>query len=109
MFEGRRVIVVVPAHNEEKLIGKVLETMPGFVDRVVVVDDASTDGTAEALCAAGRGMGDRLRVIRHSTNSGVGGAIISGYKAALGEGGPGLLVAVMAGDAQMDPADLPRL
>ncbi len=109
MFEGRRVFVVVPAHNEEKLIGEVLETMPAFVDRVIAVDDASTDGTAEALCAAGRRMGDRLRVIRHAANSGVGAAIISGYRAALGEDREGLLVAVMAGDAQMDPADLPRL
>ncbi len=109
MFEGRRVLVVVPAHNEEKLIGEVLETMPAFVDRVIAVDDASTDRTPEVLCEAGRRMGERLRVIRHAANSGVGAAIISGYKAALGEDREGLLVAVMAGDAQMDPADLPRL
>src|SRR5712691_4305551 len=109
MFEGRRVFVVVPAHNEEKLIGEVLETMPACVDRVIAVDDASTDRTPEVLCEAGRRMGERLRVIRHAANSGVGAAIISGYKAALGEDREGLLVAVMAGDAQMDPADLPRL
>src|SRR5712691_1336931 len=109
MFEGRRVFVVVPAHNEEKLIGEVLETMPAFVDRVIAVDDASTDRTPEVLCEAGRRMGERLRVIRHAANSGVGAAIISGYRAALGEDREGLLVAVMAGDAQMDPADLPRL
>ncbi|PYQ51826.1 MAG: glycosyltransferase family 2 protein [Acidobacteria bacterium] len=109
MFEGRRVIVVVPAHNEEKLIGQVLETMPAFVDRVIAVDDASTDATAQALCAAGRTMGDRLRVLRHQKNGGVGAAIISGYKAALEDGREKSLVAVMAGDAQMDPGDLPRL
>jgi glycosyltransferase involved in cell wall biosynthesis len=109
MFEGRRVIVVVPAHNEEKLIGQVLETMPAFVDRVVVVDDGSTDGTAKVLCEAGRQMGDRLRVIRHKGNSGVGAAIVTGYNAALEEGRQQSLVAVMAGDAQMDPADLPKL
>ncbi|HEY8150444.1 MAG TPA: glycosyltransferase family 2 protein [Vicinamibacteria bacterium] len=109
MFEGRRVVVVVPAHNEEKLIGRVLETMPAIVDRVVVVDDASTDRTAEVLCDASRRMGERLRVIRHPSNGGVGAAIVTGYKAALGEGGDKTMVAVMAGDAQMDPADLPRL
>ena len=109
MFEGRRVIVVVPAHNEEKLIGQVLETMPAFVDRVIAVDDASTDATAEALCASGRTMGDLLRVLRHQKNGGVGAAIISGYKAALEDGREKSLVAVMAGDAQMDPGDLPRL
>ena len=44
--------VVVPAYNEEKLIDRVLDTMPSFVDRVIVVDDASTDGTAAALASA---------------------------------------------------------
>ena len=109
MFEGRRVIVVVPAHNEEKLIGQVVDTMPAFVDRMIVVDDASTDRTAEVLCAAGPRHGDRLKVVRHPTNGGVGAAIITGYRSALEEGKEGSLVAVMAGDAQMDPADLPRL
>jgi glycosyltransferase involved in cell wall biosynthesis len=109
MFEGRKVIVVVPAHNEENLIGQVLDTMPPLVDRIVVVDDASTDRTAQVLCEAGKRLGDRLRVVRHPTNGGVGAAIISGYRAALEEGRESTLVAVMAGDAQMDPADLPRL
>src|SRR5439155_3017398 len=109
MFEGRRVIVVVPAHNEEKLISQVLDTMPAFVDRIVAVDDASTDRTPELLCEAGRRLGDRLQVVRHAANGGVGAAIVTGYKAALAAGPGGALVAVMAGDAQMDPADLPRI
>jgi glycosyltransferase involved in cell wall biosynthesis len=109
MFEGRRVIVVVPAHNEEKLIAGVLETMPGFVDRVIVVDDASTDATASILAECGTRMGERLRAVRHGKNGGVGAAIVTGYKTALSERRDGDLVTVMAGDAQMDPADLPRL
>jgi len=109
MFEGRRVIVVVPAHNEEKLIGEVLDTMPALVDRIVVVDDGSKDRTPEILSEAGRRMGDRLHVIRHNGNSGVGAAIVTGYQAALAMDRQNALVAVMAGDAQMDPADLPRL
>jgi glycosyltransferase involved in cell wall biosynthesis len=109
MFEGRHVSVVVPAYNEEKLIGQVLETMPGFVDRIVVVDDASSDGTATTLECAQRRYGERLQVIRHSTNGGVGAAIVTGYKAALANGSDNGVVAVMAGDAQMDPSDLARL
>src|SRR5207237_9577554 len=108
MFEGRRVAVVVPAHNEEKLIARVLETMPAIVDRVVVVDDASSDRTGEILCEAGRRMGGRLRVIRHPQNGGVGAAIVTGYKAVLGEGTENTVVAVMAGGAQVDPAGPPR-
>jgi glycosyltransferase involved in cell wall biosynthesis len=109
MFEGRRVTAVVPAHNEEKLIGRVLETMPVLVDRIIVVDDASSDTTPELLAQAQTALGERLRVIRHAQNGGVGAAIISGYKAALEENDDSGLVVVMAGDAQMDPADLPRL
>jgi glycosyltransferase involved in cell wall biosynthesis len=109
MFEGRRVAVVVPAHNEEKLIGHVIATMPELVDRIIVVDDASTDRTREVLAEAKARVGCRLKVVSHETNGGVGAAIVTGYKTALAEGPERLLVAVMAGDAQMDPADLPRL
>jgi glycosyltransferase involved in cell wall biosynthesis len=110
MFEGHRVIVVVPAYNEEKLVGRVVESMPPIVDRIVVVDDASTDGTGRILEEARRGTsGCRLEVIRSPVNSGVGAAIVKGYKAALGDARDGDLIAVMAGDAQMDPDDLPRL
>ena len=107
MFEGRKVIVVVPAFNEEKLIDRTLDTMPAFVDRVIVVDDASTDATGELLQAARGRIGPRLIVIRHERNGGVGAAIVTGYRVALQEGPESGLVAVMAGDAQMDPEDLP--
>jgi glycosyltransferase involved in cell wall biosynthesis len=109
MFENRRVAVVVPAYNEEKLIDRVLDTMPSFVDRVIVVDDASTDGTAAVLAAAMQRMSGRLRVVHHPKNGGVGAAIITGYRLAVEEAQGNDLVVVMAGDAQMDPADLPRL
>ena len=109
MLEGRRVYVVIPAYNEEKLIGRVLDTMPEWVDRMIAVDDASTDETPRMLCAAEARLGKRLRIVRHDRNRGVGAAIISGYEAALEELEGKDLVAVMAGDAQRDPADLPRL
>ena len=109
MFEGRRITAVVPAYNEEKLIGRVLETMPALVDRIIAVDDASSDGTAAILDQARARLGERLRVIRHEKNGGVGAAIVTGYKAAIFENGDRGLVVVLAGDAQMDPDDLPRL
>ena len=109
MFKGRRVFVVVPAWNEEKLIGRVLDTMPEIVDRVIVVDDASTDRTVDVVAEAMGHLGGRVRVVRRTVNGGVGAAIVAGYKAALDEAQPDDLVAVMAGDAQMDPGDLPRL
>lgn len=109
MFQEHRVSVVVPAHNEELLIERVVAGLPAFVDHIIVVDDASTDRTAEKLAALKAIHQDRLLVIRHPQNQGVGGAIVTGYEAALHIARERHLVAVMAGDAQMDPEDLPRL
>ncbi|MFH1481089.1 MAG: glycosyltransferase family 2 protein, partial [Pseudomonadota bacterium] len=77
--------------------------IPQLVDRVIVVDDASTDNTLKVLEGIAE-KDDRVRLIRHHVNQGVGSAIVSGYKTAL-ELSMGVTV-VMAGDAQMDPNDL---
>jgi glycosyltransferase involved in cell wall biosynthesis len=106
MLEGFRLAVTVPAHNEERLIIKTLGTMPSFVDRVIVVDDASTDGTFQ-VARAFSAQDERVRVVRHPGNRGVGAAIATGYRAALDDGAQA--IAVMAGDAQMHPDDLERL
>ncbi len=107
MYKDARIGVVVPAYNEEKLIGRVLETMPDFVDYVVVVDDCSQDRTYEIANAHRQRWGDRLEIIRHEVNHGVGEAIITGYRRALELNLD--VMAVMAGDAQMDPEDLTRV
>jgi glycosyltransferase involved in cell wall biosynthesis len=104
MLHGKRVAVVVPAHDEESLIAGVLAAMPEFVDRVYVVDDASTDATSERAREGGDG---RVEVIRHDRNEGVGAAIVTGYRHALAEGID--VSCVMAGDGQMDPSDLETL
>jgi glycosyltransferase involved in cell wall biosynthesis len=104
MIQGKRVAVVVPAYNEERLVGETLGAIPAFVDRVFVVDDASRDGTVERV----RSFPDeRVRLIEHERNQGVGAAIVSGYRAALEEKVD--VTCVMAADNQMDPADLPLL
>jgi glycosyltransferase involved in cell wall biosynthesis len=101
MVDGKRVAVVVPAHDEERLIGTTLAGIPAFVDRIIVVDDASTDGTAEAVRAV---PDERVRLVGRERNGGVGAAIVTGYEAALAEGID--VTCVMAADNQMDPADL---
>ena len=49
MLKKKTIAVVVPAYNEGKQIGMVLDTMPDFVDRIVVVNDCSTDNTAKVV------------------------------------------------------------
>jgi glycosyltransferase involved in cell wall biosynthesis len=104
MLHGKRVAVVVPAHDEEALIATTLAGIPAFVDRIYVVDDGSRDATVERT----RETGDaRVEIVSHDRNRGVGAAIVTGYKRALDAGDE--VVCVMAADNQMDPADLETL
>ena len=124
MFRGRVVAVVIPACNEADKIAATIRSVPAFVDHIIVVDDGSHDATARIASASdplaprssdplAPRSGERVRVrgrlevIVHPTNRGVGAAITTGYARALALGAEA--IAVMAGDGQMDPADLPRL
>lgn len=150
MLNNKTIAVVVPAYNEETQIGIVIDTMPDFVDRIIVVNDCSTDRTAEVVksyIAKGekgisipkanrkiektffnqadivtyemfqeeeRNMApftvvndndeDRIVLIEHKRNAKVGGAIATGYLWCRNHNID--CTAVMAGDAQMDPAEL---
>lgn len=106
MYHDKSIFVIVPAYNEETQIGRVIDTMPGFVDHIVIVDDRSVDRTAEVI-GTYRQKDERIVLISHEVNLGVGGAIASGYKWARDHGAD--IAVVMAGDGQMDPADLPAL
>ena len=107
MFRERSLAVVVPCYNEQELIQKVIGTMPDTVDRIFVVDDNSIDATAAVVQEFVDRDPQRVALLRHEENQGVGGAIATGYKAALAERFD--VTVVMAGDAQMDPAELPAI
>lgn len=107
MFEGKTVGVVVPCHNEETQIGTVIDTMPDYVDRIIIVDDVSSDDTVGVVERYIKRFPDKIRLVKHEVNGGVGKAIVTGYHAAVEEKID--MTAVMAGDAQMDPDDLPAL
>ena len=104
MYRHLRVAVVIPAYNEERAIADAITTVPDFVDVVIVVDDASTDATATRAAEAAAGD-ERVIVISHPHNRGVGAAIVTGYRRAHALECD--VAAVMAGDGQMDPRDLP--
>jgi glycosyltransferase involved in cell wall biosynthesis len=104
VLEGKTLAVVVPAFDEETLIATTIKGMPAFVDRIIVVDDASRDGTAAVARAAGDG---RVEVVTHDRNAGVGAAIVTGYKRAVAAGVD--VTCVMAADNQMDPGDLEKI
>ncbi|RME13469.1 MAG: glycosyltransferase family 2 protein, partial [Bacteroidetes bacterium] len=155
MLYNKKVAVVVPCYNEEKQIGMVIETMPSFVDRIVIVNDKSKDRTAEVVMsyikkdttekiylpafpnpvvpnmynaadvlveqmnkeeikyfkkqeiANENPDYDRIILINHLENGGVGAAIASGYKWCKDHEMD--CVAVMAGDGQMDPFELENI
>jgi len=101
MYQGLRIAVVIPAYCEAERVAEVVRGLPSWVDHIIVVDDASTDGTA----AAAESVNDaRVVVLRHAQNEGVGGATITGFNKAC-ELGADVLVK-MDGDGQMDPAGL---
>jgi len=104
-----RIAVVIPAFNECGKIADTVATVPDLADHIIVVDDASQDDTVRQaeLAALRRSAPDRVEVIRHTANRGVGGAITTGYHRAIAAGAD--VAAVMAGDGQMDPDDLPAL
>lgn len=107
MYKNKTIGVVVPAYNEEKLIGRVIETMPDFVDKIIVVDDCSKDQTIQKVHLYQKQFPEQLVLLEHPTNQGVGGAIATGYKWCRDNRIE--VAVVMAGDAQMDPDDMPAL
>jgi glycosyltransferase involved in cell wall biosynthesis len=106
MFKEKRVAVVVPAHNEEKFIAGVIDTMPAYVDKIYAVNDASQDSTAQIILNKAK-ENSRVVPVDRDIQGGVGAAILSGHVRALQDNMD--IIAVMAGDGQMDPAVLERI
>lgn len=106
MYRGFRVGVAIPAYNEEKLVTRTVETIPDFVDLIIVTNDGSRDRTLEVL----NGLTEehkRLVVLDNDRNRGVGYTVVRGLKEAVAREMD--LVAVMAADAQCDPDYLSKM
>lgn len=106
MYKDKKVCVVVPAYDEEMQISKVVQTMPAFIDNIVIVNDCSKDKTARVIENL-KPSYPSVILINHEKNEGVGGAISTGYKWARDNDID--VAVVMAGDGQMNPDDLPAV
>ena len=106
MMDDHTICVVIPAHNEQAFIGKVLETLPRFVDVAVVIDDGSTDAT---FSVAKRASSPADVAVLQTQGVGVGGAIDLGHQHLLKTTEHPFISVVMAGDGQMDPSNLADL
>ena len=102
---------VIPAYNEAENIPRLLEDLAPRARelgaRVIFVDDGSTDGTSEAIMAHRQDL--HLAVVRHEVNRGLGTAINSGLRAALGEAQDDDAIVTMEADNTSDLDDLPRM
>jgi glycosyltransferase involved in cell wall biosynthesis len=107
MLENKKIAIVIPAYNEELLIQRTISDIPSFVDKIIIIDDCSKDKTVEIVNSLVPQQPDRIILLQHTINQGVGGAIASGYIWCRDHDID--IAVVMAGDAQMDPADLPAL
>jgi glycosyltransferase involved in cell wall biosynthesis len=100
MMKKENTFAIIPAHNEEKNIAKVLSKVKKYVDYIVVVDDGSSDNTSKIAKEAG------CIVLRHLVNLGKGAALKTGCDFAINNEAKMLIV--LDADAQHDPSDIPR-
>jgi len=94
------IAVIIPAYNEEKTVAGIVRQAKKYADKVVVVDDASKDKTANNARLAG------AEVIRHARNAGLGSAIRTGLKYALRAKAD--IAITLDADGQHDPEDIPK-
>ena len=98
------VAVVIPCYKVRDKIAAVLRAVPDGVTRIFCVDDACPEQSGAFIESSIRDP--RVTVLRHEKNQGVGGAVVTGYKAALESGAT--IVVKIDGDGQMDPALIPK-
>jgi len=96
-----KLAVVIPAYNEEKNIGKVLDCVRKYTENIIVVDDCSQDKTGEIALKKG------VKVCRHIINRGLGGALGTGIKVAILNRAD--IIVTLDADGQHDSDEIPKL
>ncbi len=105
-LEEAGIAVVIPAYECERHLRGLVERIPGFVKTIVIVNDCSQDGTG-TLIEALRAKDARIVTVHHEVNQGVGGAMVSGFRAALTTSAQ--IVVKLDGDGQMAPERIAAL
>ena len=100
------IAAVIPCYRVEREIGAVIGNLPAYLKHIIFVDDASPDGTAGIVMKAAE-ADRRILLIRHPSNQGVGGAMLTGFRKALELEAE--IIVKMDGDGQMDTDHLPNL
>lgn len=103
MYRNKRIALVIPAYNEEKLIARTLNGIPDVIDTIYVIDDKSPDNQNSVIeaCAV---VDRRIHLIRHEENQGPGGAIITGYIRSSADDHD--ITVVVGGDFQMNLSEV---
>ena len=105
-FAQYRITVIIPCYKAEKEIAGVLDSIPDYIRDIIVVNDASPDGSRTIV--EQKAVSDlRIHLLNHATNQGVGGAMVTGFRKAVELGTQ--IVVKMDGDGQMDVRDIPHL
>jgi glycosyltransferase involved in cell wall biosynthesis len=99
--ERPMITVVIPAYNEERTLGQIIEETQKYVDQVIVVDDGSTDATREVAVSAG------ATVLKHSQKAGYGTALATGFNFVRNNSAS--VMVVLDADGQHDPRQIPHL
>jgi len=106
MYRGKKISLVIPAYNEEKLIVPTLENVPSQIDSVYVVDDASPSLKMAEVVESFSKKDPRVKLLRHKENQGPGGGIITGYLQSSKDGND--IAVVIGGDNQMLLSEVER-
>ncbi len=106
MYKNNKIAVVIPTYKAENHLTDVLGGLPDWVDQIIVVDDACPRKSGEIAEKLSK-TNEKIIVIRHEINQGVGGAVISGYKKSIELGCD--VTVKMDSDDQMDPAYISSL
>jgi glycosyltransferase involved in cell wall biosynthesis len=105
-LDNNKICVVIPCYNVSKHIEEVINGIPQEISFIVAVNDKSTDNTFSILEQLAEGN-NKIYIVHHQTNQGVGGAMISGYKKSLELGAD--ITIKMDGDGQMDASNITKL